>query len=340
MRLCVKNGDKEGRMRAMVLEQIGNPLILRDVLCPVPNPGEVRIRVKTCGVCRTDVHIADGELPHPKLPLILGHQVVGVIDQLGAKASKHNIGDRVGVPWLGGTCHACEFCLSERENLCDHALFTGYLRDGGYADYCTAREDFVLALPDIYDDLHTAPLLCAGLIGYRAFRLTNPAKTIGFYGFGSAAHLLIQVATALGCEIYVFTRPGDEKTQAFARSLGARWAGGSDQLPPVALDAALIFAPVGALYPQALKATKKGGKVISAGIHMSDIPAFPYALLWEERSISSVANLTRQDGKDFIELIKELNIKITVTAFALENANQALASIRNGTVEGSAVLTL
>lgn len=327
-------------MRAMVLEEVGHPLILKDVLCPTPNPFEVLIKIKTCGVCRTDLHIVDGELPHPKLPLILGHQIVGVIDEIGENVSKYKVGDRVGVPWLGKSCNICEFCISGRENLCDEAIYTGYLREGGYADYCTAHEDFVLNLPQAYDDLHTAPLLCAGLIGYRAFRLAGPVKTIGFYGFGSAAHLLIQVANALGREVYVFTRPEDEKTQAFARSLGAKWTGGSNQLPPVMLDAALIFAPVGALYPQALKAIKKGGKVISAGIHMSDIPSFPYSLLWEERSISSVANLTRQDGIDFMELVKNFHIKVTVTPFSLEDANQALAAIRYGTLEGSAVLII
>lgn len=327
-------------MRAMVLEEIGHPLILRDVPCPTPKPYEVLIKTTACGVCRTDLHIVDGDLPSPKLPLILGHQIVGSISKLGEKVSKHKIGDRVGVPWLGESCRSCEFCLSERENLCDRAIYTGYLRNGGYADYCTAHEDFVLALPSGYDDVHAAPLLCAGLIGYRAFRLAGPAKTIGFYGFGSAAHLLIQVANALGREVYVFTRPGDEKTQAFARSLKAKWTGGSDQLPPVALDAALIFAPAGELYPQALKAIKKGGKVISAGIHMSDIPSFPYALLWGERSISSVANLTRQDGRDFIQQIKDLHLHITVTPFLLEDANSALAAIRNGSLEGSAVLKI
>lgn len=324
----------------MILEKVGHPLILKDIPCPTPNPYEVLIKVKACGVCRTDLHIVDGELPHPKLPLILGHQVVGIIDKLGENASKHKVGDRVGVPWLGGSCHVCEFCISQRENLCEKAIFTGYLRDGGYADYCTAHEDYVLELPKNYDDLHTAPLLCAGLIGYRAFRLAGPVKTIGFYGFGSSAHLLIQIANALDTEVYVFTRPGDEKTQAFARSLGAKWTGGSDQLPPIVLDAALIFAPVGALYPQALKAIKKGGKVISAGIHMSDIPSFPYALLWGERSISSVANLTRQDGIDFMNLIKKVHLQITVTPFLLEDANQALVAIRNGTLDGSAVLKI
>jgi len=327
-------------MRAMVLEKIGSPLILKEIPCPSPHSYEVLIKIKACGVCRTDLHIVDGELSHPKLPLILGHQVVGIVEKLGEKVTKYKVGNRVGLPWLGGTCHICEYCISERENLCDKAIFTGYLRDGGFADYCTAHEDFVLELPQDYDDLHTAPLLCAGLIGYRAFRLAGATKTIGFYGFGSSAHILIQVATALDREVYVFTRPGDEKTQAFARSLGAKWAGGSDQLPPVSLDAALIFAPVGALYPQALKAIKKGGKVISAGIHMSDIPTFPYALLWEERSLSSVANLTRQDGIDFMQLIKKLNLQLTVTPFLLEDANQALAAIKNGTIEGSAVLQI
>ena len=327
-------------MRAMVLEKVGHPLVLRDIPCPVPKPFEVLIKITACGVCRTDLHIVDGELPHPKLPLILGHQIVGIIVKLGENASKHKINDRVGVPWLGGTCHTCEFCISERENLCDKAIYTGYLKNGGYAEYCTAHEDYILELPNIYDDLHTTPLLCAGLIGYRTFRLAGPAKTMGFYGFGSAAHILIQVANALGREVYVFTRPGDEKTQAFARSLGAKWAGGSNQLPPIALDAALIFAPVGDLYPQALKAIKKGGKVISAGIHMSDIPSFPYALLWGERSISSVANLTRQDGIDFMQIIKKFHINITITSFLLEEANQALAAIRNGTLEGSAVLKI
>lgn len=327
-------------MRAMVLEKVGQPLVLKEMPCPKPLPFEVLIKVTACGVCRTDLHIVDGELPSPKLPLILGHQVVGIVDKLGANVSKHKIGDRVGIPWMGGSCHACAYCTSERENLCDKAVYTGYMRDGGYAEYCTAHEDYVLDLPEGYDDLHMAPLLCAGLIGYRAFRLAGPVKTLGFYGFGSASHLLIQVATALGCEVYVFTRPGDEKTQAFARSLGAKWTGGSDQLPPILLDAALIFAPVGALYPRALKAIKKGGKVISAGIHMSDIPSFPYALLWGERSISSVANLTRQDGRDFMHIVKQFHPQVTITPFLLEEANQALAAIRNGSLEGSAVLKL
>lgn len=327
-------------MRAMVLEQIKKPLILQNVPRPVPAPFEILIKINTCGVCRTDLHIADGELPHPKLPLILGHQVVGTVEAVGEQATKHKIGSRVGVPWLASTCHACEFCTSERENLCDFATFTGYSRNGGYAEYCTAHEDYAIKLTKKYDDLHMAPLLCAGLIGYRAFRLATPAKTMGLYGFGSSAHLLIQVATALGTEVYVFTRPGDKKTQDFARSLGAIWAGGSDELPPLSLDSSIIFAPVGALYPQALKATKKGGKVISAGIHMSDIPSFPYRLLWEERSISSVANLTRQDAIDYMRLVQKTPLKVSVTAFPLEKANDALDAIRTGKLEGSAVLEI
>lgn len=329
-------------MRAMVLEHSRKPLVLRDVPCPEPGPFEILIKVSTCGVCRTDLHILDGELPHLKLPLILGHQVVGIVATVGPKVSKYRLGDRVGLPWLGSTCHTCEFCLSSRENLCNEAIFTGYMRDGGYAEYCVAHEDFALLLPSEsdYDDLFMAPLLCAGLIGYRAFRRAGEAKTLGLYGFGSSAHILIQVATALGREVYAFTRPGDTITQQFAKSLGAIWAGGSDEMPPVPLDAALIFAPVGALYPQALRATKKGGRVISAGIHMSDIPAFPYELLWEERSMSSVANLTRQDGVDFLQLIMKIPLQVSFTEFSLEEANEALAAIRNGTLEGSAVLNL
>lgn len=327
-------------MRAMVLEKVGEPLILRDVPCPIPGPFDVLIKIQTCGVCRTDLHIIEGELPTLKQPLILGHQIVGRIEKIGEGVSKHQVGSRVGVPWLGGSCHTCTFCLSGRENLCDHAIFTGYTRNGGYAEYCTAHEDFVLKLPQHHDDLHTAPLLCAGFIGYRAFRLAEATKTIGFYGFGSSAHLLLQVVTALGYEVYVFTRPGDEKKQAFARSLGAKWAAGSDQLPPILLDAAVIFAPSGELYPQALKAIKKGGKVVSAGIHMSDIPSFPYGLLWGERSISSVANLTRQDGVDFLKLIEKSPIDVSATAFSLADANQALTAIKDGLLEGSAVLVI
>lgn len=327
-------------MRAMILEEIGKPLILKDIPIPDPKPFEVLIKIATCGVCRTDLHIVDGELPHPQLPLILGHQIVGYIHKLGKNVSNLKLGQRVGVPWLGWCCNSCEFCQTEKENLCDKALYTGYTLNGGYAEYCTARADFILNLPTNYDDEHTAPLLCAGLIGYRAFRLAEPNKTIGFYGFGSSAHLLIQIATALGRHVYVFTRPGDDKTQTFARSLGAVWAGGSDELPPEPLDAALIFAPVGALYPIALKAVKKGGKVISVGIHMSDIPSFPYALLWEERTMTSVANLTRRDGHEFMRLVEQFHPKVNATAFPLEEANSALDAIKKGTIKGSAVLII
>lgn len=327
-------------MRAMVLERVGEPLVLREVEVPQPGKGEVRIKVAVCGVCRTDLHIVDEELVASQLPLILGHQVVGTIDKLGENVTRWREGDRVGLPWLGNSCGSCEFCRSSRENLCDDPTFTGYTCNGGYADYCTAQADFLLEIPSFFDDLHAAPLLCAGLIGYRAFRLVQPAETMGFYGFGSSAHILIQVATALNHRVYVFTRPGDQATQQFALTLGATWAGGSDTLPPTSLDAAIIFAPVGALYPEALRAVKKGGKVLSAGIHMSPIPSFPYALLWGERSISSVANLTRQDGVDFMELVKKLSLNISVTAFPLEEANSALTAIRDGTLEGSAVLTI
>lgn len=327
-------------MRAMVLQKQGEPLKLLEVARPQPEEFEVLLKVHTCGVCRTDLHIVDGELPNPHLPLILGHQIVATVEKVGSKVSKVHPGMRVGVPWLAKTCHTCEYCLSDRENLCDKALFTGYLRPGGYAEYCTAHEEFLLPLPDRFDDVHAAPLLCAGLIGFRAFRLLGPAQSIGFYGFGSSAHILIQVARELGRDLFVFTRPGDTKTQAFAKTLGAKWAGGSTEMPPTALDGALIFAPVGDLYIQALKAVKKGAKVISAGIHMSDIPSFPYKLLWQERSLSSVANLTRQDGHDFMQLVQNIPLNISVTRFALEEANLALDAIRKGTLEGSAVLQI
>ena len=327
-------------MNAMVLEKIGQPLVFKQVDRPIPGPFEVRIKIQVCGVCRTDLHIVDGELMQTRLPLILGHQVVGVVDKLGEGSIKHKIGARVGVPWLGNSCHTCEFCLSERENLCDRAIYNGYSCNGGYAEYMVAHEDYILPLSSKYSDLEMAPLLCAGLIGYRAFKLARPNKTIGFYGLGSAAHILTQIARALGHDVYVFTRPKDEEKQAFAFSLGAKWAGGSDQKPPKLLDAAIIFAPDGALYPEALKAIKKGGRVISAGIHMSDIPAFPYELLWGERSISSVANLTRQDGVDFMKVIEKIPVKVSVTSFPLKKANEALSLIRSGSFDGSVVLTI
>ncbi|MGK5595317.1 MAG: zinc-dependent alcohol dehydrogenase family protein [Parachlamydiaceae bacterium] len=327
-------------MRAMVLTEIKQPLVMQEVPCPAPGPFDVLIKVGACGVCRTDLHIADGELPYPKLPLILGHQIVGTVEEIGLNVTKHQVGDRVGVSWLGNSCHQCEFCLSNRENLCNHAQFTGYSHNGGYAEFCVAKEDYTLALPHEYDDLHTAPLLCAGLIGFRGLRLAGTAPKIGFYGFGSSAHLLIQIANSLGQEVYVFTRPNDSASQSFAKKLGAHWVGGSDEFPPIALDAALIFAPAGELYPQALKAIKKGGKVISLGIHMSNIPSFPYNLLWEERSMSSVANLTRQDAFDYLQIIKKIPLEINVHPYSLEEANQALDAIRQGKIKGSTVLKI
>lgn len=327
-------------MRAMVLEKLGEPLVLRDVSRPEPGPYEVLIKIMACGVCRTDVHIVDGELHAPHLPLILGHQIVGIIEKCGEKVTKYQSGERVGVPWLGGSCLHCEFCLSGRENLCDHGVFTGYSRNGGFAEYCTAHEDYIIPLPEDYDDLHMAPFLCAGLIGYRALRLAEPCKSIGFYGFGSSAHLILQVAQALGKKVYVFTRSGDTEKQALAISLGAKWAGGSDQMPPELLDAAIIFAPVGELYVQALKVIKKGGRVVSAGIHMSDIPSFPYELLWGERVMTSVTNLTRQDGIEFFTLIKKMHVNSIINIFDLKDANEALAAIRDGAVDGSVVLKI
>lgn len=327
-------------MKAMFLEKVKTPLVLKEVDIPKPQPNEVLIKVNTCGVCRTDLHIVDGELPQPKLPLILGHQIVGVIKEVGKDVKQHKVGDRVGAPWLGGTCHHCEFCLKDKENLCDNPVFTGYLKNGGYAEYCCVLADYLMPIPSKYDDLHAAPLLCAGLIGYRAYRLCGEVETIGFYGFGSSAHLLIQVLTPLKKKVYVFTRPKDTKTQEFAKSLGAYWVGGSDEIPNERLDAAILFAPVGALYPQALKVIKKGGKVISAGIHMSDIPQFPYELLWEERTMTSVANLTREDGHLFMELADKYPIKAHVNAYPLEKANEALKAIREGKSEGSNVLQI
>lgn len=324
----------------MVLEKIGQPLVLKEISIPEPGPFEVRIKVKACGVCRTDLHIVDGELSHPKLPLILGHQVVGVVDKLGERVLGYKVGSRVGVPWLGSACHVCEFCLSKRENLCDKALYTGYSCNGGYAEYMVAHEDYILPLSFKYSDLEMAPLLCAGLIGYRAFKLAGQNKSIGFYGLGSSAHILTQIVSAFGLDVYVFTRPGDLEKQAFALSLGAKWAGGSDAMPSKLLDAALIFASDGALYPKALRVIKKGGRVVSAGIHMSDIPSFAYDLLWGERSISSVANLTRQDGFEFMKLIEEISVKVSVTVFPLDKANQALSVIRAGSLDGSAVLVI
>jgi len=327
-------------VRAMILERPGQPLVLRELPIPEPGPGQVLLRVRACGVCRTDLHIVDGELPNPKLPLILGHQIVGEVVQKGPGAERYQIGQRVGVPWLGWTCGECRFCQSGRENLCDRARFTGYTLDGGYAEYVVADERYCFPIPDDYPDEQAAPLLCAGLIGYRALRFAVGARRLGFYGFGAAAHILTQVAVWQGRAVYAFTRPGDVEGQAFARSLGAVWAGGSDEFPPEPLEAALIFAPVGALVPQALRAVEKGGVVVCAGIHMSDIPSFPYALLWEERVVRSVANLTRQDGEEFLQLAPQVPVRTQVQLYPLSDANQALEDLRTGRVRGAAVLAI
>ena len=325
-------------MRAMILEAAGQPLREDELPIPIPKPEQVLLKVHVCGVCRTDLHIVDGELTKPKLPLILGHQIVGIVIERGAKATKFPLGTRVGVPWLGQTCNCCRYCLAGKENLCDRALFTGYDLNGGYAEYAVADESFCFPLPPGFPDLQAAPLLCAGLIGYRSYRLTENATKIGFYGFGAAAHILIQVANYQGKQVYAFTRPGDSQGQQFARNLGAVWAGGSEQLPLEELDAAIIFAPVGKLVPAALKAVVKGGIVVCAGIHMSDIPSFPYQILWGERVLRSVANLTRQDGTEFLALAPQIPIQTEVTPFPLSQANEALTALRTGKINGAAVL--
>lgn len=325
-------------MRAMVLEEVGKPLVGKELPDPVPGPGQVGLEVLACGVCRTDLHIVDGELDQPKLSLILGHQIVGRVKARGPGAERFEVGQRVGVPWLGWTCGHCRFCLSERENLCPEARFTGYQIDGGYAEETVADERFCFPLGDDFADLDAAPLLCAGLIGYRALRMTGEAERVGFYGFGSAAHILAQVLRHQGRRLFAFTRPGDAKSQAFARKLGAEWAGGSDETPPEPLDAAILFAPVGALVTAALAVSAPGGTVVSAGIHMSDIPSFPYELLWHERSVRSVANLTRRDGEEFLALAPKVPIETAVTRFVLDQANEALEALRHGDFVGSAVL--
>jgi propanol-preferring alcohol dehydrogenase len=325
----------------MVLDRAGAPLHEEEREPPRPGPGEIRVRVAACGVCRTDLHLVDGELPQARLPVVPGHQVVGVVDALGEGTTRFRAGERVGVPWLGGACGACDFCRRGEENLCDSLVFTGCTRDGGFAEVVTADERFALPIPDGYSDVEAAPLLCAGLIGYRALRLAGRAREtprLGFYGFGSSAHLLAQLVVAEGRELYAFTRPGDEAGQRFARELGAAWAGGSDQPPPAPLDAALVFAPVGALVPTALRAVRKGGTVVCAGIHMSDIPAFPYALLWGERVVRSVANLTRRDGEEFLPLAARHRLRPRTTVFPLARANEALAALRAGELAGTAVL--
>jgi alcohol dehydrogenase, propanol-preferring len=328
----------ETAMRAMLVEAPRRPLQLRDTPPPRPAAGEVLVRVRACGVCRTDLHILDGELPAPLLPLIPGHEIVGTVAGLGPGAKAFNIGDRVGVPWLGWTCGTCAFCRAGRENLCDNARFTGYQIDGGYAEYAVANARYCFPIPSGFDDVAAAPLLCAGLIGYRTLRLAGEAERIGIYGFGAAAHIVAQVIVYQARRLFAFTRPGDRAGQDFARRLGAQWAGASDERPPEPLDAALIFAPVGALVPAALAATSKGGTVVCGGIHMSDIPAFPYRLLWEERTLRSVANLTRRDGEEFLALAAEIPVKTQTEAFPLERANDVLERLRQGRIEGAAVL--
>jgi propanol-preferring alcohol dehydrogenase len=328
-------------MRAMVLEQPGRPLKLMEVPVPTPGPEQMLIRVHTCGVCRTDLHVLDGELPHPKLPLILGHEIVGTVSEIGSAVKQFRVGDRIGVPWLGFTCGICRYCRKGLENLCDNPGFTGYTLDGGYGEYTVADQRYSFPLPRSYGDAEAAPLLCAGLIGYRSYRMAADAgERLGIYGFGAAAHITIQVAVHQGKKVYAFTRPGDTETQEFARSLGAVWAGNSEELPPEELDAAIIFAPVGSLIPAALKASRKGGVVVSGGIHMSDIPSFPYDILWGERVVRSVANLTRTDGEEFLKIAPQVPVRTEVQTFPLEQANEALDRLRRGRIQGAAVLVV
>ncbi len=325
-------------MRAMVLERPGAPLSFMERPDPRPANGEVRVRVAACGVCRTDLHVVDGELPNLKLPLVPGHEIVGRIDMVGERVAELGIDRRVGVPWLGQTCGHCQFCRNGQENLCDRPLFTGYTRDGGYATHVIADARYVFPLPERGDDVATAPLLCAGLIGWRSLQIAGDGKKLGLYGFGAAAHIIAQVARWQGREIFAFTRTGDNAGQAFAKKLGACWTGSSDDTPPEPLDCAIIYAPVGALVPAALRAVRKGGRVVCAGIHMSDIPSFPYEILWHERELKSVANLTRQDGEDFFRIVPKVGIKTETTAYPLTRANEALADLRAGRLHGAAVL--
>ncbi len=325
-------------MRAMVLDRPNTPLVLRERPIPQPAGGEILVEVAACGVCRTDLHVVDGELPQPKLPVVPGHEIVGRVAAIGKGVTGITPGERVGVPWLGATCGVCPYCRSGRENLCDRPLFTGYTRDGGYATHTVADARFCFPLPEAVDAAAAAPLLCAGLIGWRCYRMAGEGAALGLYGFGAAAHILAQVAAWQGRRVYAFTRGGDEASQKFARSLGAVWAGGSEDTPPEPLDAAIIFAPVGALVPAALRAVKKGGRVVCGGIHMSDIPGFPYRILWEERQLVSVANLTRADAREFLGVAPQAGIKMQVTRYPLTEANAALADLRAGRFEGAAVL--
>jgi propanol-preferring alcohol dehydrogenase len=327
-------------MRAMVLDKPKRPLNLRDVPKPKPDRRQLLIRVSACAVCRTDLHVVDGELPDPKLPLILGHQIVGQVEEIGEENSNFAIGDRLGIPWLGWTDGDCTYCRSGRENLCDNARFTGYTIDGGYAEFTVADARYCFHLPERYDDVEVAPLLCAGLIGYRSYRKTGDARRLGIYGFGNAAHLIAQIAIYEGRELFVFTRPGDKATQQAAKELGAVWAGDSDEMPPDRIDAAIIFASVGPLVPAALRALAKGGVVVCGGIHMTDIPSFPYADLWEERVITSVANLTRRDAEEFLEIAPRVPVRTLTQTFRLEQANIALDQFRAGKLHGTAVLVV
>ena len=325
-------------MRAMLSERPGDPLAERDLPIPVPGTGQLLLRVKACAVCRTDLHLVDGELPDPKVPVVPGHEIIGEVVGMGSGASGFAPGERVGVPWLGWTCGKCEYCTSGSENLCNRALFTGYTLDGGYAEYSVADARYCLPIPESYADAEAAPLLCAGLIGYRSLKKAGDGEDLGIYGFGAAAHIIAQVAVRQGRQVYAFTRPGDVAGQEFAREMGAAWAGGSDEPPPRPLDAAIILAPVGALVPAALRAVRKGGAVVCGGIHMSDIPAFPYELLWGERTITSVANLTRADGAEFMALAARFPLRTEVEVHPLADANTALARLRTGAVRGAAVL--
>jgi propanol-preferring alcohol dehydrogenase len=327
-------------MRALLLEAERSPLQMREVVRPEPLSDEILVRVRCCGVCRTDLHVMDGELSKPKLPLVLGHQIVGTIVGLGSEVDWLVEGQRIGIPWLGRACGECAFCRRGSENLCEEASFTGYQVDGGFAEYAVADARFAFPLPGSFTDLQAAPLLCAGLIGHRALGMSGDAQNLGLYGFGSSAHIVAQVAKHQGRKVFAFTRPGDEAAQSFARKLGVEWVGGSDVLPPVALDAAIIFAPSGVLVPRALKAIRAGGSVVCAGIHMSDIPSFPYELLWGERTLRSVANLTRRDGLEFLDLVSQVRLHTEVRAYAFDQANQALDDLRAGRFSGAAVVSI
>ncbi|MBU2521324.1 MAG: zinc-dependent alcohol dehydrogenase family protein [Proteobacteria bacterium] len=327
-------------MRAMVLSEPNHSLSQLDIAIPEPGPEQVLIRVNACGVCRTDLHIKDGELNRPKLPLVMGHEIIGTVVKKGLKVERFSIGDRIGVPWLGYTCGECKYCCSGKENLCDSAGFTGYTIDGGYAEYTKADQRFCFHIPDFYSDAEAAPLLCAGLIGYRSLVMAGDAEYLGIYGFGAAAHIVAQVAKYRRQKVYAFTRPGDNEGQQFALDLGAEWAGDSTMKPPHSLDAAILYAPAGELVPLSLRALVKGGTVVCAGIHMSDIPSFPYSILWGERSICSVANLTRRDGEEFLELAPKVPVRTEVETFPLAEANEALARLKSGRIRGAAVLVV